>query len=483
MRFLLVPLAIIGCSKAWIPSSQNRRTATHAAATTSRLMALVDQKQEAETETEQSLDGFHLTTKTNKELIFDETAGRFFETSIRPGSFHQLWQEFLKKDLPEEEQAQQQAQQAQQQAQQPARVVNNFSSNEMIPTKTLFRTSSTRFQEDLEGEPEECLIHTPYQDTCEPIPFDPKDEKKPAVRSTSIVEECYEAFNRRDMKKVVNCFDDSCEYQDSQYLGRFTNKNELERHFSRQAEILPPNSQIIVDHIAQDSINNNIASQWHVERNDGTAIPFLKGVSFYTTNKEGLITSGFRVSEMLVKPNKQIVRQLISSASNIFQYNNSNGRTADNTGAVSLSYKDGEEISIIEKFFDAWNKRNMELALECFVDDCTYQTEDPVFVDTFQGKIALREHLVKNAESLPATCQILLDKIAIDSVNGNIGTCWHLEVDGRPIPNLRGCSMYTTDSETGLLRTGFDVTEAPVKLPRQVLPFLELPAIAFFDLS
>jgi len=66
-----------------------------------------------------------------------------------------------------------------------------------------------------------------------------------------------------------------------------------------------------------------------------------------------------------------------------------------------------------------------------------------------------------------------LDQVAIDPVNGNIGTKWHLELaPGVLIPNLRGCSMYTTDSESGLLRTGLDITEAPLKVPRQALPLL-----------
>ena len=139
--------------------------------------------------------------------------------------------------------------------------------------------------------------------------------------------------------------------------------------------------------------------------------------------------------------------------------------------------------SIIEKYFEAWNKRDMETALNCFVEDCIYQTEDPVFVDTFVGKTALREHLAKNAAVLPSSCQIILDSIAVDKRNGNIGTTWHLEVNGVGIPNLRGCSMYTTDPTTGLLTRGFDVTEAPVKLPKAALPFLWAPAVALFDLS
>ena len=59
----------------------------------------------------------------------------------------------------------------------------------------------------------------------------------------------------------------------------------------------------------------------------------------------------------------------------------------------------------------------------------------------------------------------MLDDLAIDAMNGTFGVRWHLEVNGVAIPNLCGCSMYTMDREIGLLKSGFDVTEAPVKLP------------------
>ena len=124
----------------------------------------------------------------------------------------------------------------------------------------------------------------------------------------------------------------------------------------------------------------------------------------------------------------------------------------------------------------------MEAALDCFVEDCVYETEDPVFVDVFKGKEALRAHLLKNAAALPKACKIVLDDLATDDARGTVGVKWHLEANGIPIPNLRGCSMYTMEKKEkngndttndddddnnnlGLLKIGFDVTEAPVKIP------------------
>ena len=98
-----------------------------------------------------------------------------------------------------------------------------------------------------------------------------------------------------------------------------------------------------------------------------------------------------------------------------------------------------------------------------------------MFVDKFIGKTVLREHLLKNAAALLSACQIILDDLAIDSDNETIGVKWHLEANGVSIPNLRGCSMYTIDNESGLLHTGYDVTEAPVKLPGLAQDLFALP--------
>lgn len=447
-------ICLILYSYAWTggPTRQSRPTPLH-----------VSQKSNLEDEI--SIDKYHLTTKTNKELIFDEQAGRFFETSIRPGSFHQLWQEFLRTDENTEGKSENDQ----------IATTGGFT-NEMVPTRSLFRTSSTKYQMDAETDPDECLVHTPYQDTCDPVPLISYDEgtKRQQLIPSTIVEQCYAAWNARDMAGAAECFADFFEYLDSQYIGKMTNKRALIQHFDRQADLLPTGSRIVLDLIAQDSASGNIATQWHVEKKSGSAVPFTKGVSFYTL-KNGLIASGFRVSEMLIKPSKNAVNGILSilptssrASSSRSEEKNVNNRDTD--------------LSIIEHYFEAWNARDIDAAVDCFVDNCVYQTEDPVFVDKFEGKAALRHHLNKNAELLPSSCKIILDKIAVDEKNGNIGTQWHLDFNGMRVPNLQGCSMYTTDAGTGLLKTGFDVTEAPVKLLRETVPFLRAPAYAIFDL-
>jgi len=72
----------------------------------------------------------------------------------------------------------------------------------------------------------------------------------------------------------------------------------------------------------------NIGTRWHAEKDDGTVVPSTRGCSFYTVDsnlaydydsdmegKSGLIKTGFKVSEMVIKPSKIFANGLVSSAS------------------------------------------------------------------------------------------------------------------------------------------------------------------------
>ncbi|VEU39573.1 unnamed protein product [Pseudo-nitzschia multistriata] len=214
----------------------------------------------------------------------------------------------------------------------------------------------------------------------------------------SIVERCYAAWNRRDMKAAAACFAPSFLYDDGLFLGSLRKDRALlERRFGASAELLPPGSVVVVDHLAVCPTTGNTGTEWHAEDPSGRALPRTRGCSFYTMDPEtGLIASGFK------------------------------------------------------------------------------------------------HHLRKNAEALPPSCQIVLDGVANDPARGTAGVRGHLEANGIALPNLRGCSMYTTtpanvgvgvgvgvvanetqspgtntteDPPPLLLKTGFDVTEAPVKIP------------------
>mmetsp|Transcript_8225 Transcript_8225/g.10118 ORF Transcript_8225/g.10118 Transcript_8225/m.10118 type:complete len:489 (+) Transcript_8225:87-1553(+) len=118
---------------------------------------------------------------------------------------------------------------------------------------------------------------------------------------------------------------------------------------------------------------------------------------------------------------------------------------------------DEEEMSVVERYFDAWNRRDMETATSLFTPDCTY--DDTQYSTPFTGREALQKHLRKVADALPPSFSFVLDDIAISSCGTKIGVQWHVENNGEQLPFTRGCSFYTVEEETGLIKSGFDVPE------------------------
>jgi len=129
--------------------------------------------------------------------------------------------------------------------------------------------------------------------------------------------------------------------------------------------------------------------------------------------------------------------------------------------AESVAKKqEGRAVTSIRKYFDAWNKRDMDAACECFAEECVY--DDTQYAGSFTGKAALKQHLFRVADALPSSFAFCIDEVA--DGGDTVGVQWHVENDGQPLPFTRGCSMYRADPSTGLLVSGFDVPEpAPFK--------------------
>ena len=124
-----------------------------------------------------------------------------------------------------------------------------------------------------------------------------------------------------------------------------------------------------------------------------------------------------------------------------------------------LQPREGRAVTSIRKYFDAWNRRDMETACNCFSEDCVY--DDTQYQGAFQGKEALKNHLNRVADALPPSFQFCIDDVA--DGGDTVGVQWHVENNGNALPFTRGCSMYRADA-SGLLVSGFDVPEpAPFK--------------------
>lgn len=135
-----------------------------------------------------------------------------------------------------------------------------------------------------------------------------------------------------------------------------------------------------------------------------------------------------------------------------------NGLRSKKNGA-KLSRMDGR--TAVKTYFELWNERRMDEAIDLFADECTY--EDTLYPSIFQGKDQLQSHLINVANSLPSSFRFVVDAISEDLVSGYVGVQWHVESNNQPLPFTRGSSMYRIDQTTGKIVSGFDVPEPVVK--------------------
>uniref|UniRef100_A0A7S2KCK2 SnoaL-like domain-containing protein n=1 Tax=Leptocylindrus danicus TaxID=163516 RepID=A0A7S2KCK2_9STRA len=130
---------------------------------------------------------------------------------------------------------------------------------------------------------------------------------------------------------------------------------------------------------------------------------------------------------------------------------------------VSVSSSRSTSQTIVEQYFAAWNKRNMDEAAACFTEDAEYN--DTAFPQPLQGKEQIEKHLYRCAGAFPDTFKFVIDDLAVDRENGKIGAKWHVENGGEELPFTRGTSFYTLDLDSGLIQSGFDVVEPAVIKP------------------
>lgn len=185
-------------------------------------------------------------------------------------------------------------------------------------------------------------------------------------------------------------------------------------------------------------------------------------------------TSGFSVTKTVLRSavpvvaSKSIVTRTTSGRTSVSLFANGSGNgflerlfPANGGGVSSVPQK--SELSVVERYFEAWNRRDMSTATSLFAPDCTY--DDTQYSSPFEGRAALQKHLYKVANCLPPSFSFVIDDLAVSSNGEKIGVQWHVENDGTPLPFTRGCSFYTVDLESGLIRSGFDVPEPAVIKP------------------
>ena len=287
---------------------------------------------------------------------------------------------------------------------------------------------------------------------------------------TSSVKIFYDAWNERDYQAINNFIADECVYEDAKYSGPFVGRDDVMRHFQLAGDV--NDKMYVVDDFADGG--EKVAVKYHIETIGGETEPCSRHVAFFTVDTDsGLITSVFDTVEPSSKTGATDLA-VLSAASKILRLFGSDESgdaqqipkqesttEEENKGFFeNLFSTDSSKpmISAPERYFAAWNQRDMDAAVQVFADDCQY--EDTVFPEPFDGKQALKKHLLLCEESLPSTFSFVIDDIA--DAGDKLGVKWHVENNGEQMPFTRGLSFYTVDVATGLVKTGIDEVEPAV---------------------
>ena len=103
-----------------------------------------------------------------------------------------------------------------------------------------------------------------------------------------------------------------------------------------------------------------------------------------------------------------------------------------------------------QKFYDAWNARNVDEAMNFFSENVVFY--DAQYSRPFVGKVAVRKYIQECADSLPGW-SFVIDDYSEDTVRRKVGLKWHVSDSSNvplPFPN-RGVSFLAFDDE-GLIK-------------------------------
>ena len=166
-----------------------------------------------------------------------------------------------------------------------------------------------------------CIVNTSVNALFKTNSFNTRSKSIP--KSSRVIEQYFDAWNRRSMDEAASLFSDECVYEDTLYPETFKGQKEVKFHLNRVANALPENFKFVVDEISGNDSSGMVGVQWHVESmndlNDeigiGKPLPFARGASMYTV-ENGLITKGFDVPEPTLKSGNLSLK-LLESASSI----------------------------------------------------------------------------------------------------------------------------------------------------------------------
>ena len=294
--------------------------------------------------------------------------------------------------------------------------------------------------------------------------------------------QCIRALNRNDVDTALMFLSDDCEWDDCSFYQACKGKIAVERRMRLLAEtttssslFVSQQSLLVVDDVTVDVQRNTVGILFHRETvANGTGTPSNnsspRGCAMFELNESNTqITRVCIVNEPATKGGEAGL-QILSGASRIMKatgYNPEVGNDAQQQKKKKTKINNNA-LTPPERYFAAWNRRDMAAAVNVFADDLKY--EDTAFPHPFVGKAALEAHLRKCSAAFPSEFEFVTDAVAVSKTSA---TCeWHVENDGEPLPYTQGCSYYKLNGEQKIVQ-GIDFIEPAVIKPAGLYLFVD----------
>ncbi|CAB9506001.1 expressed unknown protein [Seminavis robusta] len=305
-------------------------------------------------------------------------------------------------------------------------------------------------------------------------------------RDNNVAVQFFEYLNDNNLDAALELISDSeeVEWDECTFYQTCIGKQAVERRLRLQSETTSFRERsICVDNVAVDGTRNTIGVLFH--RNDkktGTTIPNSRGCAMFQLlegqqQQPKKIQRVVLVTEPTVRGGETGLN-ILSQASKVMDVTGYNPEAIEQesrrkTRQPTTKSTTKAPLSPPEQYFDAWNRRDMTAAVQVFADD-NIKYEDTAFPEPFVGKQKLKEHLIKCSNAFPASFQIVIDTVAIDTNSCSGMAEWHFENgEGEALPFTQGCSFYKLDNKAQKIVEGIDFIEPAVVKPSGLSMFTD----------
>mmetsp|Transcript_3058 Transcript_3058/g.7623 ORF Transcript_3058/g.7623 Transcript_3058/m.7623 type:complete len:413 (+) Transcript_3058:219-1457(+) len=99
---------------------------------------------------------------------------------------------------------------------------------------------------------------------------------------------------------------------------------------------------------------------------------------------------------------------------------------------------------VVQSFFDAFNRRDMDALLALYAEDCTHH--DLAYSEPAVGIEATKRFVEEFTGGLPADVQFVVEDITSGDAT-SVGVIWHMEIGGVDLPLGKGVSFYKVNEQ------------------------------------